>query len=116
MVLNKRSVRLFNFTSEAELVSAFTARISNDEQLKLLDKRVLTAVLVTRILLWKHNEWIGSCAKTEEWLNVNINDVDIEERAVFLLLSAMSRNIFRSWAVHLGRRLLGFESFKDSEQ
>ncbi|CAG8666485.1 10543_t:CDS:1, partial [Paraglomus brasilianum] len=41
-------------------------RISNDEQLKLLDK---TSFL--RILLWKHNnEWIGSCAKTEERISM----------------------------------------------
>ncbi|CAG8618376.1 3757_t:CDS:2, partial [Paraglomus brasilianum] len=29
-VLNRRSARLFNFTSEAELISAFTARTTNN--------------------------------------------------------------------------------------
>ncbi|CAG8453199.1 5634_t:CDS:10 [Paraglomus occultum] len=83
-VLNKRLARLFNFSSEAELITAFTAQISDDEQLKLLDRKVYTAVLVTsfmRILLWKHsNEWMGSCAKTEEWISLNINDEEVEER------------------------------------
>ncbi|CAG8589293.1 862_t:CDS:10, partial [Diversispora eburnea] len=76
--------RFLNLKNEQELVEKFKQCVATDQYLLRCDMDVWsTAIVITylRVICWKYyNEWKTQISKSEEWLNLQIDDTDAEDR------------------------------------
>ncbi|CAG8591221.1 5967_t:CDS:10, partial [Diversispora eburnea] len=76
--------RFLNLKNEQELVEKFKQYVATDQYLLKCDMDVWsTAIVITylRIICWKYySEWKTQVSKSEKWLNLQIDDTDVEDR------------------------------------
>ncbi|RHZ51819.1 hypothetical protein Glove_469g43 [Diversispora epigaea] len=81
---SKNLARFLNLKNEQELLEKFKQYVATDQYLlKFYINVWSTTIVITylRIICWKHySEWKTQISKSEEWLNSQIDDVDIEDR------------------------------------